>query len=366
MSDKLRIRSEEIQEVLSLVPNWMIRWGNTMIFIIILGVLLISWCVKYPDTIHAEVTISSINPFENVYANSSGILDIVFIKNRDIIKQGAHLGIIENNANYNDVMLLKKIVGSIEIKRGNFHFPLEELPILFLGDIESDYTFFKDSYNEYLTKVNRSYSNTKKSSYNKSMEAVSADSLQKNTHELKYLHDNIQTKKNNLSSSSFKTVVYAFNRLKKAIKKWEFNYVLKSSVGGIVYSFADTTKTFKVNLSDMVFRIVPIKNNHFTGKVKVQAQNLRTIRHGQEVNIKLTNYPYNEFGLLKGSIKSLSSNPDIDGNYLVEINLPKKPITTYKKEIRLQHEMQGSAEIITKDLRLLERFFGRLMNVLNT
>ena len=35
------IRSENIQEILSYVPNWMIRWGNTLFLLLIIMLLFI-------------------------------------------------------------------------------------------------------------------------------------------------------------------------------------------------------------------------------------------------------------------------------------------------------------------------------------
>ncbi len=48
--------------------------------------------------------------------------------------------------------------------------------------------------------------------------------------------------------------------------------------------------------------------------------------------------------------------PDKEGNYFINVSLPKKLITSYNKEIAFKQEMLGSAEIITEDLRLIERF----------
>ena len=34
-NDNIQVRSEEVQEILSYVPNWMIRWGMTLVLVII-------------------------------------------------------------------------------------------------------------------------------------------------------------------------------------------------------------------------------------------------------------------------------------------------------------------------------------------
>ena len=87
---------------------------------------------------------------------------------------------------------------------------------------------------------------------------------------------------------------------------------------------------------------------------------------GQRVNIKLDNYPYMEFGLLEGEVSNISMVPvasEDGGYYTAEIVLTQKLITNYKKELPFNQEMQGVAEIITKDRRLIERLIDPLVSI---
>jgi hypothetical protein len=59
--------------------------------------------------------------------------------------------------------------------------------------------------------------------------------------------------------------------------------------------------------------------------------------------------------MLIGKIQNISLTPDKDGNLLIDVTLPQKLETTYHKSIPFQQEMSGTAEIITQDLRLIER-----------
>ena len=69
------------------------------------------------------------------------------------------------------------------------------------------------------------------------------------------------------------------------------------------------------------------------------------------------NYPAKEFGILTGKVKSISLTPDEEGNRLIDVAFPNGIETSYKKKIEFQQEMAGSADIVTEDLRLIERFF---------
>ncbi|MDC1162287.1 HlyD family secretion protein, partial [Tenacibaculum sp.] len=149
-NQNIQIRSEEVQEILSYVPNWMIRWGNTLFFLLILMLLFISWFVKYPDVISTKVMVTTSFPPEKIYAKSSGQFEIFLASEEESITNNQILAVIENSASYKDVLLLKSIVDTIQLYKQNFSFPLDKLPPLALGDITSSFSQFENDYTEYL------------------------------------------------------------------------------------------------------------------------------------------------------------------------------------------------------------------------
>jgi hypothetical protein len=95
---------------------------------------------------------------------------------------------------------------------------------------------------------------------------------------------------------------------------------------------------------------MPVQNS---GKVKI----------GQQVSIRLDNYPYQEFGMLAGVVQSISLVPR-NASYAIEVQLPHDLRTSFNTRLDFKQEMQGSAEIITEELRLLERIFYQIRRVL--
>ena len=92
------------------------------------------------------------------------------------------------------------------------------------------------------------------------------------------------------------------------------------------------------------------------------------IRIGQTVNIKLNGYPYIEFGVLKGVISSLSAVPEPTQDkssiiYMAEVTFPQGLITSYNKELPMIQQMDGTAEIITENIRLISRFFNPIISL---
>lgn len=92
----IEIRSEVVQEILGLVPNWMIRWGNALILLLVFGMLWISFLIKYPDTMLAEVTLGTKNNTKNIYAPISGEFSSITVKDGDSVNAKQVVGSIRN------------------------------------------------------------------------------------------------------------------------------------------------------------------------------------------------------------------------------------------------------------------------------
>jgi hypothetical protein len=149
----------------------------------------------------------------------------------------------------------------------------------------------------------------------------------------------------------------------KVIKDWELAYVLQSSVTGKVSFLQIWTANQTIAAGDAIFAVIPTLEKGYIGKLKAPALNSGKIEVGQAVNIRLTNFPDSQFGMLGGKIKNISLTPDKDGNLWIDVVLPKKLETSYHRIIPFQQEMSGSAEIVTEDLRLTERLLYQFRDV---
>lgn len=98
--------------------------------------------------------------------------------------------------------------------------------------------------------------------------------------------------------------------------------------------------------------------------IKMKTTNSGKVATGQKVLIKLDNYRYQEYGIIEGKVQNISLTPDKDGNYYVDIIIPKDLKTTYNKQLPFDKELKGNADIVTQDLRLIERFFYQIRKLL--
>jgi multidrug efflux pump subunit AcrA (membrane-fusion protein) len=433
----IQLRSEEVQEILTKVPHWMVRWGTVLIFAILLMLLFVSWFIKYPDIVSAPIVITTNVPPQKLIAKTTGRIDTIFVTDKTVVSKNMPLAIIENTANYKDVFSLTLTLSKgegiddsnlrykLEIKDSANYFDFKQFENAQFGEIETAFANFKtayitDSLNRKLQpfkvqgvaqssemiqikeRINllesqKSISQSElalqkldleryKTLYSKGI--IATQELEK--HKLTYLQvdksfksllSSISSLKSSLIDAEKNSQTNAINenkestnlqnskkkgallQLKKAIKDWELNFVLRSSIAGKVNSMQIWTANQTVNAGDNVFTIIPINGKGFIVKLKAPAPNSGKIKVGQTVNIRLSNFPDREFGMLVGKIKNISLTPDKEGNLLMDVDLPNKLITTYKKTIPFQQEMSGTAGIVTEDLRLMERLLYQFRDV---
>lgn len=419
---QIQLRSEEVQDILTRVPHWMIRWGNIVVLGILLLLFFASWIIRYPDIIPTQITITTNIPPEKLIAKTSGRIEAILIKDKSAVSKNTPLAVIENSASYKDVFLLKSIVDTTDIERTEFPFRL--LKTLQLGEIESAYALFEKEYSaDELNKKLQPYkiegnaqsyeSNQLKERLGllESQKAITQGELelQKNdldryenlykkgiiaTQEierqrLQYLQaqknyksilstvSQLKSSLNELNRNSKTTqinenkeeislernVIQAFYQLKKAIREWELNYVFRSSIEGRVTFLQVWTENQTISSGDNVFAVIPTAENSYIGKVKAPAQNSGKLKVGQEAVIRLANYPDSQFGIIRGKLKAISLTPDKEGNLRIDVSLPEGLNTSYKKKIHFQQEMTGTADIVTEDLRLIERLLYQFREV---
>ena len=422
--ENIELRSEEVQEILNKVPHWMIRWGNLLLLLLIVLLFAISWFVKYPDIISSEAIITTEIPPQKEFAKITEKIDTIFVKDNHKVIKNQPLAILENTANFKDVFYLKSVIDTIKYTKQSFYYPIDKMPILFLGEIENEYSLFENNYIQYiLNKELQPYNNDLKASkfssfeqsrrlinlqnqkeLNKQELAFKKKDLERNkslfkkgviaemdyeNKQLEYLQaernyknmlSSISSLREGISNSNktikgteiskiineislLKKVIQSFNQLKKSIKNWELKYVLSSKINGEISFLNYWSENQTVSQGDLVFTIIPSENSAFIAKLKTPAQNIGKVKIGQIANIKLTNFPDYEFGILKGKVEKISEITDKEGFYTIDVSLPENLITSYKKKIEFKQEMRGTADIITEDLRLMERFFYQMIKI---
>ena len=87
--------TEDMQEIITKVPSWVLRWGIMVFFGILLMVAAISVFVRYPDTIKAGLKLESTGITMPVIASAQGRITAVYVKQGNIVRLNQPLLAIE-------------------------------------------------------------------------------------------------------------------------------------------------------------------------------------------------------------------------------------------------------------------------------
>ncbi len=421
--NKIEIRSEEYQEVLGATPNWILRSGITIILLVIIILLIGSWFFKYPDVLNSRVVILTENPPVQLKAYASGKLTHIFYSENQDVQQDSVVAVIENTANLNDIFLISIMLDTLSDIRyfpENIDLKLGELQQTWSGlvriisscrnFIEIDYYEQKNKsltsqinyYNKYYSgllnqvkimdkenslalvqferdkslyndnviakidfeKSEQTYLQQKRN-YESSKTSLINTQMQINQLYQQILDNNIQ-KTNELNTYEIQ-IEDALQGFKSQLAKWKQSYLIISPIDGRVSFNKVWFENQSVSAGDLIVTIIPKNEMRIIGKADIPSTGVGKVKPGQTVNIKLDNYPYMEFGMLKAKVKNISLVPITTEQgifYSAEIELNDSILkTNYNKIIPFSQNMTGTAEIITDDLRLLERFLNPLRSI---
>lgn len=421
---EIELRSEEFQEVLGSVPSWILRRGITIIAIIVFILLIGSALFKYPDTIITPMMLTGTTPPAALIAKSSGRLKELNVVDKQSVKMGDYLAVIENPATTEDIVELKQYLICLNIDT------LITLPAkdMNLGNIQTLYSSFYITLFDYLEFKRLNYYiqkidfmkvriNQYKESYKNVLYQKNIVKEQQALAENQFSRDSLLNKKGVISQedlessrskylqgrlsleninstlqnteiqitqmqeglldtehqyidkkNTFETQLKTYMaQLLAEIQLWEQNYAFITPIDGQVTFTNYWTANQNLTVGESIFNIIPNESGLLMGKASMAMTRSGKVKPGQKVNIRFANFPDNEFGIVKGFVKNISvvpsQNTEDKNNYVVEIGLPDGLMTSYKKELPYQPEMQGQADIITEDMSLLERFFMPLRKI---
>jgi multidrug resistance efflux pump len=423
---KIELRSEEVQDILGHVPAWIVRWGILVILLTIILIIVGSWFFRYPDIKRANVIITTENPPATIIARTNGKIQKLFVQDNQNVTAETRLAIIESAADYRDVLLLDEITTEIRHIIPNFDMlvTLDLSADYTLGDIQPAYANFLKTHKDYQNFIQLNYHEQKINALKS--EVGKLEQHLKNLQQIRSLHkrelDLIQIQYNRDSTllrqgaiapaefdkskanllgkqyefeqvkndesltdiqiakrnqdildleltASEETIKQqnswqeSFENLVSQISQWKQNYLLEAPIDGVVSFTAYWSENQNVREGDRVMTIIPANQGKIIGKINLPIHGAGKVAVNQQVNIKIDNFPYLEYGMVKGIVRNISLVPD-NKEYAVEVDLPDGLTTYYKKEIPFNQEMQGTAEILTDQRRLLERIISPIRTII--
>jgi HlyD family secretion protein len=418
---EIEIRSDEVQEILSSVPSWMIRWGITLIFGIMMICIVLAYFIKYPDVIKGTISLTTVTPPSKLVSKTSGEIEGLFVKDNQYVKAGGVLARIKNPLTKEAVDFLEKIVLEVQLGfQNDFKSPIgfANNQTVF-GGVQSEYNELVNAVNEYrfslntdqyekrkqnlekqisnyrrLDEINQRQFKYAEESYvraedkynaNKDLYAKNViskadffdqeaaftqaknelENLRKNNlqntitltdyeRQLNELEIDFLTKKMNISQ----TIETRLNNIRNEINNWQAVYLITAPMDGRVNYLMRISENQFVEAGKQLFAIIPDGVDQYVGYIEVDKLGYGKVEVGQQVKIRLDNFPSAEYGQLKGVVQSISAIPNED-KYLIKVGLTNGLMSTYNKKLIYSPEMTGQADIVTEDLRIVERIFNQ-------
>ncbi|MGW8121119.1 HlyD family secretion protein [Roseivirga echinicomitans] len=419
----IELRSEEVQDILNRPPNWMIRWGNTVLISVIVLMFTLSYFIKYPDVILGRATISTETPPVFINSKVSGRMRALHVQNKGAVSEGQIIAEIENPIPSSSIDSLQKFLTAASLfLADSSNQTFREFKRIELYEVSNDFSTLKNILEEYrshlydnvqaqqlndlenklsaniklqeisireaeLSKVDISYAKERyvmqeeeyklglvskldflsaQTAYNQSLKAE--ESIKKGLIQMELTLEDYKSQiRSTVAEGKAKTKEYR-NRIQELITllenyitRWKTEFTIRAPIAGNLDYSGRIKVNQLINSGDQIFAIIPA-SEQFETLVELPAQGFGKVQVGQKVKLKLDNYPYNEYGFVNGSISSLASLPNGDV-YQVQVALDNGLITSYNSQLEYSPEMTATAEVITEDLRLIERLFNSLRSI---
>ncbi len=418
----LEIHNESVREIMEQIPSWIVRWGLTVIFGIFGMIVVGSYFFTYPETITVPVVITRINPPASLICKSSGKIDKLFVHDGDQIQEGEMIAVIQNTADLTDYLILKNELEKIKLVDNWEEIILaeENTMDLSIGDMQNSFEQFKRNWNSFRNYLQQGYIHKKIEILKESIqrqeeyyqlqldqyelqladlditrEVMKRDSslylkggfsekeMQEANQQLIQKKSSVKSSEANLKNSESSIISIKENImdlevqyknelsdymltlnesvqiLENSIRNWEENYLITSPIEGSLTFSKYWSENQVVTAGDIFVTVIPKEETQVIGKTVIPSSGIGKVEIGQKVNIKLTGFPYMNFGMLTGKISSISRVPGEEG-YSAEIELPEGMKTNYSEQLKFIQEMDGTADIITSEKRVINRFIGNI------
>lgn len=414
------LHNEEVQEIISRPPHWLLRWGTGMCFLAAVLLAAACWWIRYPDIVTTPLILTSKDAPRKVVARTSGKLDKILVADGQEVDVTMPLMYLESTTDPEEAealyLRLEKLravltsenwqgVAAFEINggrklgelqnsfqvfyqhfiqlkaylQGGLHLKKRELLEKDYADLiamaalleeqralqQEDYALateeFKIHEKLYRDKVipllEFKREQAKLLGKAAPLKQLESALIQNTTAQTSKQKELLEL--DNMVAEQKSTFIHALLTLQSQVDTWKQQYVVTSPVAGRVSFTAPWQEQQTVSTGTELLTVSPLETE-LNGHVILPQANLGKLRNGQQVLVKLDGYPFREFGIVDGKLSGLSLTPGRDSTYWGIVTLPTGLKTRYGHTLTYKNGMKGTAEIITEERRLLERLFSAL------
>ena len=423
MQRSTQTNSEEITFLVSRIPRSINIQVSLLISILLLLLIVSLFVIKYPDSYKGTVTIVANNPSISLVANHQGTVSILK-RDHEIVKKGEIVAYIENEASFQEMLELEKTILSFKGDSDLRTFYRSLPKIVHIGEMNTNYFTFLNAVQQYIlfstndlydkqqTLLNNlankqekqlalqnnkvkiidrndrlAYNKVKRDSILKKAQIISQEqyenteqdylsalqynnTIKQETHKLD--QEILSTRSKSTETQLLKTekqqkltsdLYNSYNDLVNKIRTWKRSYLIVAPVAGKVQYLSFLKNNQFISHQDPIFAIVPVSND-VNGQMMVSDFGLGKVKEGQNVLIRLNNFPHEEYGAIRAKVTRISYLGNIfktvngeEKKYMVDLE-----ILSAGEQISLSDGVTGEGEILADNKRLYERLLEKLFS----
>ncbi len=416
--------TEEMQDIITAPPSWLLKWGISLFFAILVGILLLSSLIHYPDLVKTQLVINSLNTPKPIVAKVSGRLIKILIDDNQKVNKDQPLAFLESTADHEHVL---KLLTDLKVLQHTLQpTSVDELKwinspsSLQLGELQSSYENFYQAYLLFKASSAQGFNLKKKEFLAQDLKSINTQrkqlmaqkALQDKDYDLankEYnMHEELNRQKvettvelrreeskliakkfpleqteaslltnstayqnkekdlleldNLIQEQRFK-FTQSLNSMISLAEEWKNKYVLSASQSGKVIFSGIIQENQFVNANQELFYINS-GNGAFFGVMVIPQYNMGKIKLGQKVLVKLKSYPFEEYGAMQGRISKIADVPMKDSVFSSRVNFTSSRYSEMKRPVTLKNGMLADAEVITEDASLIQRLSRSLIKML--
>ncbi|MBI2273164.1 MAG: hypothetical protein HYU70_05165 [Bacteroidetes bacterium] len=416
-------RSEAMNELLSRKTGFLTKWALLIFLIILALTAAATWFIRYPDIVLARATIVAGNVPKEIVTRENGRLIRLFVKTGQHITSGTIIGYTESNASHQQVIALAaQLDSTLHVLQVNdttnimsrFKQPVDSLGELQLGyqqfitasQLFADYigngyyiqkhkmllgdlVYLKDTKDnlqqqkmllqkdlqlseesfavserllkeKVLSKQDERIERSKLLSKQLTIPQINAVLLTNETQQ-REKNKEIQELDHIITQQKITFQQQAMT-LQSAVQDWMKRYIIKASTTGNINFLFPLQEDNYFPANKLLGYINPAEAGYYA-EANLQQVNFGKVQKGQRVQLRFDAYPYTEFGFVNGKLDFIAGFAT-DSGFLAHIQLPEGLFTSQHKQILYHNGLKAEARIVTKDMRLLDRFLYNIRSLI--
>lgn len=409
------IHSEDLQEIISKPPSWLLKRGITFIVLTIFMLFGLTFFIRYPEVVPVSMKFNTSSAPKVLTGKVTGNLVKILVKDGTAVDKNTDIAYVESVADHHQVLHLldkmkqvrsstieladlKDIVTPTELELGELQNSYQNFYLAYLnyvainkeGIYQKRKNFIQNEVkyiNEQNHRIQQSFDLQKRelalaeeeyAKYQILAEKKVISQLELQQKEALLLakrqsipqtentiignqssrlsKDKEMSEINNQMFEEEKKFYQSLNTFISDAENWKKQYVISSpSRGTLIYGdFLQENQLIK--MGEELFYVNANKEDYY-GEILIPQSKSSKVKVGQEVLIKVQSYPYQEYGYLRGRIDYISDIPIRDSVFFSKVILNRNEKDSV---IKLKPGILADADIITENQSIIKRIWLNL------